>query len=83
MTDTEKKFKIQNPSFGPLLGTRNIEDAKKLFYLGVEKLVINREFHNNPDLVTEISEIFGIQSVSVSIDYKKNLFGKNIVYIEI
>lgn len=83
--DFERIKEIVSEAFMPLSyggGIRNIEDAKKLFYLGVEKLVINREFHNNPDLVTEISEIFGIQSVSVSIDYKKNLFGKNIVYIE-
>jgi cyclase len=63
-------------------GIQSVEDAKKLFYIGIEKIIINKEFHHKPALVTEISKIFGIQSVAVSIDYKKNIFGKPSVYVE-
>jgi cyclase len=83
--DFERIKEIVSEAFMPLSyggGIRNIEDAKKLFFLGVEKVVINREFHYNPKLITEISETFGIQSIAVSIDYKKNIFGQNVVHIE-
>jgi cyclase len=76
---------IVSEAFMPLSyggGIRNVEDAKRLFYLGIEKIIVNREFHIQPSIITEISKIFGIQSIAVSIDYKTSLFGKPYVYIE-
>lgn len=57
-------------------GISNCEQIEKLFYLGVEKVVLNTAAYKNPSLVKEASLIAGSQSVVVSIDVKKSLFGR-------
>ena len=60
--------------FGYGGGIRELDEIKKLFNLGVEKVVINSYAFENPQFIKEASEIFGSQSIVVSIDVKKNLF---------
>jgi cyclase len=57
-------------------GITNIEDIAELFKLGVEKVAINTQAVENPSLIKEAAERFGNQSIVVSIDVKKNMFGK-------
>ena len=52
-------------------GIRSLDDVKKLFSLGVEKIAINSYAIENHDFITQISNIYGSQSVIVSIDVKK------------
>nr|QLL91132.1 imidazole glycerol phosphate synthase subunit HisF [Plesiomonas shigelloides] len=61
-------------------GIRSVDQVEKLFRLGIEKVIINSEFHNNPELVKECSQIAGAQSIVVAIDVKKSLFGRYEVY---
>src|SRR5690606_31134999 len=61
-------------------GIRRVDQVEKLFRLGVEKVIINSEFHLNPELVTKCSQIVGAQSVVVAIDVKKIFFGEYEVY---
>ncbi|MBF4349055.1 imidazole glycerol phosphate synthase subunit HisF, partial [Vibrio anguillarum] len=61
-------------------GISRVDQVEKLFRLGVEKVIINSEFHLNPELVTKCSQIAGAQSIVVAIDVKKSLFGKYEVY---
>jgi len=58
----------------------NIEQIKKLFEIGIEKVILNSHIHNNLELITEASELYGSQSIVVSIDVKKNFFGKHEIY---
>ena len=60
-------------------GIRNISDARKLFNLGVEKLVVSTMAVESPDFIYELSSKFGAQSIVVCIDLKKNFFGKTVV----
>jgi cyclase len=65
---------IATECFMPLTyggGISNIEQAKKIFGLGVEKIVIGENSFNNFKFLNEISKIFGSQSVVVSMDIKK------------
>jgi imidazole glycerol-phosphate synthase subunit HisF len=61
-------------------GISKIEHAKKIFSLGIEKISLNFSAFKNQKLITEIATIYGSQAVVVSIDYKKNLFGKTYAY---
>ena len=61
-------------------GISSVEDIAELFKLGVEKVSINTQAVVNPLLIREAAELFGSQSIVVSIDVKKNLFGKNRVF---
>jgi len=61
-------------------GIRTLDDAAALFNLGFEKIVINSCAVENPHFVEVASSRFGSQSVVVSIDVKKSLFGKYEVY---
>ncbi len=57
-------------------GIRNVEQAKKIISLGVEKVAISAMALENPSLITEISEEVGRQSVVVILDIKKKLFSR-------
>ena len=71
--------KIFGESFVPITyggGIRSLEDAKKIINLGAEKICIQSIFFENIETVKEIIKNFGSQSVVLSIDVKKNIFGK-------
>jgi cyclase len=61
-------------------GIYSIEIAKKVFTLGVEKVIINTALQNNHNLLSEIAAIYGAQAVVVSIDYKKGFIGGTKAY---
>lgn len=61
-------------------GVTTVEQAQKIFALGVEKIAFSAGAINNPDLIREISEKVGSQSVVVVLDVKKKLFGGYEVY---
>ena len=74
---------IASECFMPLAyggGISNLEHAKKLFEIGVEKIIIN-SCSFNYDFIKELSNIYGAQSILVSIDYKSNFFGTKELYI--
>jgi cyclase len=66
--------------FGYGGGISDLNDMRELFNLGVEKVIINTYAVENPSFVKSAAERFGSQSIVVSIDVKKNLFGKYQVY---
>jgi cyclase len=75
--------RLASECFMPLCyggGISNIEQVKNLFYIGVEKISIQTESIKNIKLITEIANKFGNQAVVVSIDIKKNWFGKIKIY---
>lgn len=74
---------IAGECFMPLAyggGVRTLEQAKRIFSLGVEKVCVQTAALENPGLISELSERFGSQSIMVSVDIKKNWFGKPGLY---
>jgi len=76
---------IAGECFMPLCyggGIGSLADIERLFRIGIEKISINSNAVRNPDLVEEASRLFGSQSIVVSIDVKKDPFGKYEVFID-
>ena len=59
-------------------GVTSVEQMKKIFKLGVEKILINTAAFTNNTLVSDAAKIFGSQSIVVVVDYKKELAGQAI-----
>jgi cyclase len=62
-------------------GVKTIEQMKKIYSLGIEKISLSSQAVLNPTLIKEASSIFGNQSVIVTIDIKKDFFGRKKVFI--
>jgi cyclase len=56
-------------------GVRGANQARKIISLGVEKVAISSAALESPNLISEISEEIGSQSVVVVLDVKKRMFG--------
>ena len=54
-------------------GIRSVEDAKGLFAAGADKIIVNTAAVLHPFLVRELAEVFGAQSVLVSVDVRSDL----------
>lgn len=74
---------IATEAFMPLSyggGIDNLDQIKKLFNIGFEKVIINTSLYTNEDLISKAVEYAGSQSIVASIDYKKTLFHKEICF---
>jgi cyclase len=63
-------------------GVRTIEQMKKLFSLGIEKIALNTMAFDRPELISEGANLFGRQAVIGSIDVRRNIFGRYEVAVE-
>lgn len=76
---------IVNEAFMPVSyggGINSLAQVKMLLQNGIEKVILNHSAVHDPKLITDIASNFGAQSVVVSIDYKKNIWGKAKVYTQ-
>jgi len=74
---------IADECFMPLTyggGIRDVDDMKRIFGLGIEKIAVNSYAAENPSFITKAAALFGSQSVVVSIDAKKNWLGRYTVF---
>jgi len=74
---------VTNECFMPLCyggGIRTIDGIRKILSLGVEKVAVNSYAVENPIFIREASKEFGSQSIVVSVDVKKTLLEKYLVY---
>jgi len=58
----------------------SLEIARKVFQLGLEKVIINSALENKIELLAQIGAIYGAQAVVASIDYKKSFLGVKKAY---
>lgn len=61
-------------------GVKTAEQAQRIFSLGVEKIAISSAAIHTPELVSEMADRVGSQSVVVIVDVKKKLLGGYEMY---
>lgn len=74
---------VASECFMPLAyggGIRGMDDAKRLFSLGIEKVILRSAAAADLTLVTQIADYAGSSSVTVSIDVKRTRFGRQQFY---
>lgn len=77
--DFDTLGKIVSECFMPICyggGVRTVEDMRRLYALGIEKVSLGAAAFEVPGLVEQASREFGTQAVVVTLDVKKNFFGK-------
>ena len=75
--------KLANQSRMPICyggGVKNVDQAQKIFSLGIEKIALSSAVIHNPTLISEISQKVGSQSVIVVLDIKYKIFGGYEIY---
>jgi len=68
--------------FGYGGGITNVKHIKRLYGLGVEKVIINSAAVSFPNLISEAASIAGSSGVITSVDVHRNILGKYSVYIQ-
>lgn len=61
-------------------GIKTLEQAQRIFSLGVEKIAVSSAAIQNPSIVSDIASKVGNQSVVVVLDVKKKIFGGYDMY---
>lgn len=56
-------------------GVDNVDDARRVVSIGIEKVVLGTVAHDRPTVVSEVSEALGASSTVVSVDAKRKLTG--------
>lgn len=80
--DFDTLEKVVSECFMPICyggGVRTIEEMRRLYALGIEKISLGAAAFEVPDLVQQASREFGAQAVVVTLDVKKALLGKSTV----
>jgi cyclase len=70
---------IASEAFMPMTyggGLRNIEQIRRVFALGFEKVTINSAVFGNLDLIRQTADIFGSQAVVCAIDVRRTWLGR-------
>lgn len=74
---------IAGECFMPLCyggGIRSLDQAKRIFSLGVEKICLQTAVLDNLEIISDIADRFGSQSVVVSVDIKRDWLGRYHLY---
>lgn len=65
-------------SYGGAIKT--LDQMKRLIQSGIEKMILNTQALEKPEVIRAASDAFGSSTIVGAIDVKKNLFGKYQVY---
>ena len=63
-------------------GVTSLDDVKKLFRIGFEKVIFSSAFVEDTNLIKEAVNYAGSQSIVVSLDFKKTILGKYSLHVK-
>jgi cyclase len=63
-------------------GLRDLDDIKAIFSLGVEKVIINSYAVENPHFISDVSKLYGTQSIVVAMDVRRNSAGECEIFTQ-
>ena len=75
--------RITGEAFMPMAyggGIRSLEEARRLFYIGFEKIILNSVIFENQELVKKLVEKYGSSSILACIDINKGFLGRYECY---
>ena len=81
--DFEYLTELASECFMPLTyggGISSVEDATRLFQIGFEKISLQSSLFSNLDLLSDLVQLFGSQSIVVSVDIFRSFTGSPRVY---
>lgn len=61
-------------------GIKSLDQAKRLFDIGIEKITLQSALATNPKLLGQIVDLFGSQAVVASVDVKKDWLGRRKLF---
>lgn len=76
--DYETLGKVVSECFMPICyggGVKSLEDMRRLFSLGVEKISVGAAAFENSELISQAAAEFGNQAIVVTLDVRKGLLG--------
>ena len=76
---------IASECFMPLSyggGIYSIDNAKAIFKLGVEKIIIKSLFYKNINLLRKMIAYFGSQSICLNIDYRRHKISRKYISVD-
>lgn len=62
-------------------GVTSAEEARTILKLGFEKISVSTAYHGNAKILNDIANAIGAQSVVLTVDVKRNIFGEYVVYM--
>lgn len=74
---------IAGEAFMPMAyggGLTTLEQVRRVFSLGFEKVILNTVCHTSPKLITEAVSVYGAQSIVGCIDVRRTLLGRYELY---
>lgn len=77
--DYEMLEKVVSECFMPICyggGISTLEDMRRLFNLGIEKISLGAAAFQRPELIREAASEFGSQAIVVTLDVKRGLLGR-------
>lgn len=80
--DFETLEKLTSECFMPICyggGVRTLEEMRRLYALGIEKVSLGAAAFEVPDLVRQAASEFGSQAIVVTLDVRKKLLGRTTV----